>query len=155
MLIKLNSILLFLIFSIIFLYFMVLSNLCQDKKNNNPETRNNVLIDSLKIDTSLNNIKPEISWKEYLQKKYKTKKDRYIPKEGCVPDEETAIKIAEAIWKPLFGDRILISKPFIAILTKNQTWIVTGNLRPGYTFFLPFIEMRKKDGKIIDIHWEK
>ena len=30
----------------------------------------------------------------------------YLPKEGFVPDKNTAIKIAEAVWFPIYGESI-------------------------------------------------
>jgi hypothetical protein len=35
-----------------------------------------------------------------------------------VPNEETAIKIAEAIWLPIYGEKDLQSKPYIVSLLK-------------------------------------
>jgi len=30
-----------------------------------------------------------------------------VPTGGCVPNAETAIRIAEAVWSPIFGDEIV------------------------------------------------
>lgn len=41
----------------------------------------------------------------------------YKPKEGYVPDKETAIAIAVAVWKPIYGEEIINSKkPYRACL---------------------------------------
>lgn len=45
-----------------------------------------------------------------------------------VPDRETAIKIAEAVWLPIYGDGIYKKTPFKAYLTKDSIWHVTGSL---------------------------
>src|SRR5437868_14847527 len=37
--------------------------------------------------------------------KINSSKPSYIPKDGFVPNQETAIKIAEAIWLPVYGDK--------------------------------------------------
>lgn len=69
-----------------------------------------------------------------------------------VPDKETAIKIAEAIWLPIYGEKINREKPFIAELnTKRQTWIVHGTLSPNMLGGVAFIEIRKSDCKIITV----
>ena len=51
------------------------------------------------------------------------------PKEGFVPNPETAIKIAEAVLTPIWGkDKIELERPFTAELKEN-TWTVYGTLR--------------------------
>jgi len=54
------------------------------------------------------------------------------PKEGFVPNQETAIKIAEAVLIPIWGkDKIESERPF-AVELKENTWTVYGTLRcPG------------------------
>ena len=71
-----------------------------------------------------------------------------------VPDEETAKKIAEAIWLPIFGERIFEQKPYDATLV-NDTWIVKGLLPPPCRYIpdcrggSAYIEIRKSDCKIL------
>jgi hypothetical protein len=79
-----------------------------------------------------------------------------------VPDESTAIKIAEAVWFPIFGDNINNSKPFMARLQGDTLWIVTGTGPKSYKKVIggdtilhmfhhgvPYIEITKCDGKIL------
>jgi len=55
----------------------------------------------------------------------------YRPKKGYVPDEQTAIRIAEAVWIPIYGaQHIEKEKPFKATL-KNGAWTVPGTLAEG------------------------
>jgi hypothetical protein len=71
------------------------------------------------------------------------------PVNGFVPDEETAIKIAEAIWYPIYGDEIYDEKPFKAEL-KDSIWIVQGTL--NYDFGgVAYIEIQKSDCKILKV----
>ena len=57
--------------------------------------------------------------------------DSYKPKNGYVPDEQTAISIAVAVWIPIYGkEKIEGQKPYKATL-KNGVWTVTGSLREG------------------------
>jgi hypothetical protein len=53
----------------------------------------------------------------------------YKPESGYVPDSKTAVKIAEAVLTPVYGEKQIESeRPFTATL-KNGAWIVTGTLR--------------------------
>jgi len=59
-------------------------------------------------------------------------KHNYKPKAGYVPDAKTAIRIAEAVLSPIYGEeKILAERPFTAKL-KNGTWIVQGALPEGH-----------------------
>ena len=50
------------------------------------------------------------------------------PKEGYVPNAGTAVKIAEAVLVPVYGDKQIESeKPFTAI-RRGDEWIVSGTL---------------------------
>jgi hypothetical protein len=50
------------------------------------------------------------------------------PKNGFIPDETTAIKVAEAILAPIYGEKqILSERPFHATLT-DGAWTVSGSL---------------------------
>jgi len=77
-------------------------------------------------------------------------KHNYKPREGYVPDETTAIKIAEAVWLPIYGDTIYTEKPFKTVL-KNGVWIVEGSLPEGYVGGVAEIEIAKDDGKILRV----
>jgi hypothetical protein len=51
----------------------------------------------------------------------------YVPPEGYVPDAATAKLIAEAIWIPIYGKKLIDSeKPFKASL-KDGIWKVEGS----------------------------
>ncbi|MFI5101869.1 MAG: YbbC/YhhH family protein [Terriglobales bacterium] len=53
----------------------------------------------------------------------------YKPPSGYVPDSKTAVKIAEAVLVPVYGEKHIESeRPFTATL-KDGAWIVTGTLR--------------------------
>jgi hypothetical protein len=89
----------------------------------------------------------------------KSNSDYIKHKEDCVPNEEAAIKIAEAIWYPIYGESIYEKKPY-EITQKNGIWIVRGTIqRPKITDTtititcggVPYIEIRKADCKILKI----
>lgn len=71
-------------------------------------------------------------------------------KDGLVPDERTAIKIAEAVWLPVYGYRIEEFKPYIAELKGDSIWVVFGSLPDSMYGGTPQMEIYKKDGKIIN-----
>jgi len=69
-----------------------------------------------------------------------------IPVNGRVPNEKTAIRIAEAVWLPIYGDSIYRSKPFKANLVDDSIWVVEGSLPKGSIGGTPYAEIRKSDG---------
>ncbi|MCW3053820.1 MAG: hypothetical protein JWN14_2990 [Chthonomonadales bacterium] len=80
----------------------------------------------------------------------------YQPKGGFVPDAETAIAIALAVWGPIYGkENIAREKPFTATL-KNGIWRVQGSLPREYTHGgVAIAEISKKDGRILGVIHEK
>jgi hypothetical protein len=68
-----------------------------------------------------------------------------------VPDKETAIRIAEAIWLPIYGNGIYETKPFVARLNNANVWIVEGTLDKDEVGGVPYIEIQKKDCKILNV----
>jgi hypothetical protein len=78
-------------------------------------------------------------------------KHSVIPRDGFVPDKETAIKIAEAVWTPIYGEaKIKNEKPFHITLL-NGVWIVEGSLPEGFVGGVAFAEIAKNDGRIIRV----
>lgn len=67
-----------------------------------------------------------------------------------VPNEETAIKIAEAIWLPLYGESIYQKKPFKARL-ENEIWIVEGSMPLEMKGGVPYIEIQRSDCKVLKV----
>jgi hypothetical protein len=75
----------------------------------------------------------------------------YKPKNGFVPNQETAIRIAEAIWIPIYGaEEIDHERPFVASL-RNGVWFVRGSLPKGHNGGVAEIEIAKDDGRIIRV----
>lgn len=73
------------------------------------------------------------------------------PPNGLVPDEETAIKIAEAIWVPLYGESVYNQRPY-EVKLENDIWIVEGtygeSLEKMVLGGVAYTEIQRKDGKI-------
>jgi hypothetical protein len=73
----------------------------------------------------------------------------YKPANGYVPNEKTAIAIAEAVLTPVYGeDNIRRQRPFQAKLT-NSVWIVTGTMKRGHFGGVAQVDISSTDGCII------
>jgi hypothetical protein len=75
------------------------------------------------------------------------------PHEGYVPNAETAIRIAIAVWEPIYGkEQITNQKPYSATLN-GGVWTVEGTLHGGKYMVggVAVAEISKEDGKIIRI----
>lgn len=92
--------------------------------------------------------KPMDEW-EALQISLKGVKSIH-PRNGFVPDESTAIQIAEAVATAQYGDKTISGeKPFHARLY-GDTWIVKGTLHPqGSLGGTAVIKLSKLDGRIL------
>lgn len=80
-----------------------------------------------------------------------SQKHSYVPPKGFVPDEKTAIRIAEAIWSAIYGeDKIQSEKPFVASL-KNGVWTVHGSLPKDWVGGVAIAEISRSDGRILRV----
>ena len=73
------------------------------------------------------------------------------PDSGYVPNEQTAAKIAEAVWISIYGERIYNQKPYRVNLIKDSIWVVNGSVPSGGYDENAHIEIRKRDGKILTV----
>ena len=79
-------------------------------------------------------------------------KHKVVPKEGYVPNAETAIGIAVAVWIPIYGaDNIARQKPFRATLRADGVWVVEGSLPKGWLGGVALAEISKLDGHILRV----
>ena len=73
------------------------------------------------------------------------------PEHGMVPDETTAIAIALAVWRPIYGEQNIAHKaPYHARLA-NGEWTVEGSLPPGMRGGVPLAVIAQCDGRILRI----
>ncbi len=79
-------------------------------------------------------------------------KHNAMPREaGVVPNDATAIKIAVAVWEPIYGaDNIARQKPFRATFAAG-VWTVTGSLQKHMVGGVALAEIAKTDGRILRI----
>ena len=75
----------------------------------------------------------------------------YGPPNGFVPNEATAIRIAVAIWEPIYGKEAIAKQaPYVAKL-ESKAWIVKGTLPPHALGGVAIAEISKDDARIIRV----
>lgn len=70
---------------------------------------------------------------------------------GLVPDSETAKRIAEAVWIPIYGESVLEQKPYSVSLVGDSVWIVKGTLKKNLLGGTAYIEIKKDSCKILKV----
>jgi hypothetical protein len=79
-------------------------------------------------------------------------KHNVVPKDGYVPNAETPIRIAVAVWTPIYGaDNIARQKPYHATLRADGAWVVEGSLPKGWLGGVALAEVSKLDGHILRV----
>ena len=82
----------------------------------------------------------------------KTNGDGYKPAAGYVPDAKTAIKIALAVWEPIYGEATVArEKPYNALLDSSGIWQVSGSLPVGWKGGVAEAQIAKADGRILGV----
>lgn len=77
--------------------------------------------------------------------------DGYVPDEGFIPSKEVAIKVAVAVWEPIYGaEKIAEEKPYRATLA-DGVWTVEGSLPKGSKGGVALARIAKKDGRILHV----
>lgn len=76
-------------------------------------------------------------------------KHNYVSSSGYVPGAATVVKIAEAIWAPIYGEEIEDEKPFTATLN-NDVW-TKGSKPFNMLGGVAEIEISKKDSRILGV----
>jgi ATP-dependent Clp protease ATP-binding subunit ClpA len=73
-----------------------------------------------------------------------------LPETGVVPDEDTAKRVAEAVWLPLFGSSTIQSQQPLEVKITHDVWIVKGtpSTEGGPAIFACIY---KKDGRILSV----
>ena len=75
----------------------------------------------------------------------------FMPSGGFVPDAATAKRIAEAVWLPIYGKKVLSEKPYQATLNSKGVWVVEGSLPKDIDGGVAYIEISKRDGRILEV----
>jgi ATP-dependent Clp protease ATP-binding subunit ClpA len=72
----------------------------------------------------------------------------HLPEAGIVPDADTAKRVAETIWTPLYtAEEIAAQAPLQAEL-KERVWLVTGSAAPEEALFAYIVQA---DGRILSV----
>jgi hypothetical protein len=80
-----------------------------------------------------------------------TRKHSFKPAGGYVPDAKTAIRIAVAVWEPIYGEKqIAEQKPYQAILTKG-VWTVEGTFHGSGFGGVAVAEISKDDARVLTV----
>jgi len=75
----------------------------------------------------------------------------YDPPNGFVPDADTAIKIAVAVWEPIYGAKQIAGEaPYHATL-RGSIWYVCGSLPEGMLGGVATAQIARKNGRIIKV----
>lgn len=78
----------------------------------------------------------------------------YVAPQGLVPDSATAVRIAVAVWTPIYGARQIRSEaPYRATL-RDSVWTVQGSLPCGGLACpggVALAEIAKRDGRILRV----
>lgn len=71
--------------------------------------------------------------------------------EGYVPDAATAVRIAEAVWFPIYGNKETLRERPYKVSYKDGVWHVSGTLPPFYKGGTANIFISKDDGKVLAV----
>jgi hypothetical protein len=78
------------------------------------------------------------------------KLSEFAPPNGFVPNEATAIRIAVAVWEPIYGiAQIAAQKPYRARLEKG-VWVVEGTLHSDLGG-VAIAEIAKSDARVLRV----
>jgi NTF2 fold immunity protein len=78
-------------------------------------------------------------------------KHNCVPPAGYVPDAKTAVRIAEAIWIPIYGAKTLADeKPFVAT-RRGDVWYVHGTMPKNTPGGTAEAEIDTRSGRILRV----
>lgn len=80
------------------------------------------------------------------------------PENGFVPDQRTAQEIAAEIWYPIYGQRALDERPYLAKMREDGVWVLEGtlpNADPWAVGGTVYAEIRQDNGKVIFVTHHK
>jgi hypothetical protein len=75
----------------------------------------------------------------------------YRPKDGYVPNETTAIRVAEAILLPIYGEKQINSEAPLTAKLGRDVWHVTGTLPAGREGGVAEVDISKETGEILRV----
>ena len=73
------------------------------------------------------------------------------PPEGLVPDAATAIRIAVAVWEPIYGHEAIAREAPYAAALKDGVWHVEGQLPEGWIGGVALADIARTDGRVLRV----
>src|SRR5262247_1703183 len=70
---------------------------------------------------------------------------------GVVSDKETAIRIAEAILSPVYGEKAIREQQPYQVTLKDGKWTVDGTVPPGFVRGSFHIVILQSDARVVEI----
>jgi hypothetical protein len=80
----------------------------------------------------------------------KDEEHNFRPDVGYVPNAETAMKIAEAVWIPIYGIGVLEKRP-LRVRLVDEVWVVEGSVQKPMPGGVPLANISKRTGEILRI----
>ncbi len=74
-----------------------------------------------------------------------------LPKEGLVPDKETAIKIAEVILFRLYGEEDIVTQRPYKVKQEDDIWWISGTLKENELGSAFNIAISKQTGAVLHL----
>ena len=73
----------------------------------------------------------------------------YVPPKGFIPDEATAVRVAEALLVPVYGAQNIANERPLTAKLEGDVWIVTGSVPPGRVGGAATVKIAKRDGRVL------
>ena len=70
---------------------------------------------------------------------------------GVVSDKETAIRIAEAILFPVYGENAIRGQRPYQVTLNDGKWAVDGTVRPGFVGGSFHVVILQRDARVVEI----
>ncbi|SRR5579884_1148726 len=72
-------------------------------------------------------------------------------KGGLVPDQQTAVRIAEAVLFPIYGEKTIRDQRPYQIKLENGKWTIDGSLPPGMVGGTFHIVILQRDARVLEV----
>lgn len=77
------------------------------------------------------------------------KRNGVTSKSGFIPDTNTAVAVAIAVWIPIYGEKQIAQEHPVKAWLIDDLWVVTGSLPEGYDGGVAEAIIRKQDGQVL------
>ncbi|MCC9043947.1 YbbC/YhhH family protein [Myroides sp. M-43] len=78
------------------------------------------------------------------------------PIDGFIPNDSTAVRIAETMLYKVYGENNIVrQRPYNIALKQDSIWCIQGNLPEGWEGGVFYIELNKNNGKVEKMFHDK